>query len=485
MFTSNTVDILKSFDKSELKRFGDFIKSPYFNNSKPLEKIFDVVQKSYPSLEEDSLSFKKVFKKLYPSEIYSEKRIKNLYSDFSNLLRRFLAHEYLTSNKEMTDVCITTELIRKNLNNISEKIIAKSIKENDDGLLSAADRFHYLYRMNENHSLNLGLLRRHNSPEFLESDIELIEKLTVFFLTKILQLSFYDIMNHKFFKINENPILKEVAASIDTERIIKYLELTENEYSSYLKIHYLFFYYTTHDISEENYLELKKLILETIRRVKKSDQNNFLTRMIHIVVSRLSLMNRKYYHDIIEFADLIHELQIFPEEDINAFNNGPFRDIFITALSLKKYDWAENFLNEHMQHVNKELRRNSENYCRGMLSFQKGNFEESLNYLNEVKLIDIVEKLNIRFYYLMNYIELKSYESALSAMQSLKQFIIENKDIPESFSEGLQLSIKFFNEILKSCIKNEKVDEWIYKEAISTERFFQKQYIKDKMKSMI
>ncbi|MBN8571207.1 MAG: hypothetical protein J0M18_16405, partial [Ignavibacteria bacterium] len=82
-------------------------------------------------------------------------------------------------------------------------------------------------------------------------------------------------------------------------------------------------------------------------------------------------------------------------------------------------------------------------------------------------------------------IELKSYESALSALQALKQFIIENKDIPESFSEGLQLSIKFFNEILKSCIKNEKVDEWIYKEAISTERYFQKQYIKDKMKSMI
>ena len=143
MFSIQTIEILKSLNKNELKRLGDFIKSPYFNSSKPIEKIFTIVFKSYPDFDKSALHFKKVFKKLYPSEAYNEKRMKNMYSEFSNLLRKFIGFEHLRQNSAMLDVPITAELTARGLNKISEKLIAKSLKENNDGLLSIADRFHY------------------------------------------------------------------------------------------------------------------------------------------------------------------------------------------------------------------------------------------------------------------------------------------------------------------------------------------------------
>jgi hypothetical protein len=485
MLTSQTVEILKSLNKEELKRLGDFIRSPYFNTSKPLEKIFEIVHKAYPSFEGSSLQHEKIFKKLYPSEAYNEKRIKNLYSEFSNLLKKFLGYEYLSSNKQMLDVCITTNLTQKNLAGISDKIITKSLQDTDDGLLSIPDRFHYLYQLNENHAYNLGYLRKHSSPEYLNSEIALIEKLTIFFVTKILQLSFYDVTNHRVFKIPENPILKEVAASIDTEKIITYLHDNEHPYSSYIRIHYLFYQSALNNITEEQYIDLKKELLQTIRKVKKNEQNQFITRMIRTVISKLINKDRKYYYDILEYADLIHELKIFPEEDVNAFINGPFRDIFITSISLNKFDWAENFLNEYMGYVSKDLRPDSENYCRAILSFNRKNFEESLNYLSQIKMIDIVEKLTIRCYYIMNYIELRSYESALSAVQSLKQFINDSGLVPEMFLERLHTSIKYFTEIIKCKEKGEKIEEWLYKEAMETELFFQKKYIMEKLRELM
>lgn len=485
MLTNQTIEILKSLSKDELKRLGDFIKSPYFNSSKPLEKIYEIVQKAHPDFAGNTLQYEKAFKKLYPSEPYNEKRMKNLYSEFSNLLKRFLGFEHISSNKQMLDVCITTKLTQKNLANISDKLIAKSLQDNDDGLLSLSDRFHYLYQLDENHAYNLGYLRKHSSPEYLKAETQLIEKLTIFFLTKILQLSFYDITNHRFFKLPENPVLKEVAASIDTEKILAYLTANDHEYASYIRIHYLFYQTALYDITEEKYSELKKELLQTIRKVKKSDQNQFLTRMIRTVITTIANRDKKYYNDILEYADLMHELNIFPEEDVNAFNNGPFRDIFITAMALNRFDWAENFLNEHIQHVSDDLRPNSENYCRAMLSFNRGNFEESLNYLNKVRMVDIVEKLQIRFYYIMNYIELKSYESALSALQSLRQFINDSGLVPESFLDSLQISIKYFAEIIKCKEKGEKIEEWFYKEAKDVKQFFHKQYIMKKIKELL
>ncbi|MBX7045828.1 MAG: hypothetical protein K1X86_08315 [Ignavibacteria bacterium] len=485
MFSIQTIEILKSLNKNELKRLGDFIKSPYFNSSKPIEKIFTIVFKSYPDFDKSALHFKKVFKKLYPSEAYNEKRMKNMYSEFSNLLRKFIGFEHLRQNNAMLDVPITAELTARGLNKISEKLIAKSLKENDDGLLSIADRFHYLYPLNVHHTHNLGYLREHGTPEYLKADVELIEKLIIFFLTNIHQLSFYDVTNNQVFKMPENPILKIVVNSIDTEKILAYFDSVNHEYASYLKIHYLFWYHATNDIDEEKYRELKKEILKTIRKVKKLDQNQFIVRIIHMIISKFAIKDRKFYEDVIEFAELIDELKIFPGEDVNAFFNGPFRDIFITAVSLKKYDWAENFLNKYIEFVSRDLRKDSENFCRGILSFKRGNFEESLKYFNEVKMIDIVEKLNVKFYYIMNYIELKSYESALSALHSFKQFMMESDAIPEMFSERVKNSLKYFAELIRCEEKGEKISEWVYKEFKQTAGLVHKQYLLEKIEKLM
>lgn len=485
MLTNQTVDILKCLSKEELKRFGDFIKSPYFNTSKPLEKIFSIVQKAYPDFSGSTLEHKNVFKKLYPSEVYNEKRIKNLFSEFSNLLKKFLAHERLASDKQQMDVNITAILTNRNLHKISDKLIEKSLKENDDGLLSIADRFHYLYPLNVHHAHNLGYMRMHGSEEFFKSDRELIEKLIIFFLTNILQLSFYDIMNNKVFKRQENPILKIVAASVDTEKILEYFKNSNHEYTSYLKIHYLFYYYSQNDITEENYLELKNEILSTIRKVKKLDQNQFIIRMVHMLASRFIPKDRKYSEDMLEFAELIHELKIFPGQDINSFFNGPFRDIFITAISIKKYDWAEKFLEEYSQYAGKEQKADTENFCRGILSFRRGRYAESLNYLNNVKMVDIVEKLNIRFYYIMNYIEMKSFESALSALHSFRQFISESSEIPEMFADRVNNSIRYFAELIRCEEKGEKIDSYLYQELMESKGVVHKQYISEKMEKLM
>lgn len=481
MLTNQTIEILKSFNKTELKKFGSFIKSPYFNTSKQLEKIFEAAAKAHPDFAGKTLEFENMFRKLYPNEEYNEKRMKNLYSEFSNLLKKFIGIEHLSIEKSELDIHIAEALSKRDLNRISDKVIAKSLKDNDDGLLSIAERFNYLYKMNFTHLANLENERLHSSSEHRKTDIELMENLNIFWFMNICQQSFYDIMNQNIFKSEPNPALKEIINAIDAEKILSYFTRTNHDYASYLKIHYLFYYYSLNDITEEKYAEFKKEILGIIHKVRKAEQVQFIIRLIHMIIAKLVAKNQIYYDDVIEFAELFNTLKIYPDEKLVVFNLGTFQDIFITAMSLKKFDWAENFVNEYINYLSKDERENTENYCKGILSYNRGKYADSLGYLSKLKLVGISEKINIRFYFMMNYIELESYETALSSLYSFRQFVADTTEIPAMFADGINETLKYFAEIIRSREKGEKADEFIVKEAQSKKSFFFRGYILEKL----
>lgn len=391
----------------------------------------------------------------------------------------------MAQDRSELDVHITKGLAQKNLNKLSNKFIEKSFKENDDGLLSMNRRFHYLYRQNVSHIDNLGFLKEYNSPEYIKSDIALTEKIIVFFLTNLLELSFYDAINHKTFHLGENIILKEAREAIDVEKILTYLKNSNHEYASYLKIQYLLSYYTEHNITDEQYFELKQEILSTIRKAIKFDQMQFISRIIQLICTKLAIHSRKYYNEVVEFAKLISELKIYPDEKMPAFSAGFLRDIFIIATSIGEDEWVEKFVEEYAGYLNKDLKTNSINYFRAVLNFKKKKYEESLDALSKIKIVDIIEKLDLRFYHMMNYIELKAYESAIAVNNSIRQLLHESKDIPDSFKDRVDVSLKYFNEIIKYESKGAKMDGYIFEEAKNEKRFSHIKYVLAKMESLV
>jgi len=80
----------------------------------------------------------------------------------------------------------------------------------------------------------------------------------------------------------------------------------------------------------------------------------------------------------------------------------------------------------------------------------------------------------------MDYIELRSYESALSALHSFRQFISDSDEIPAMFIDGVNATLRFFAEIIRFKEKNEKPDEYIAKETRESKGFFYKGYIQEK-----
>lgn len=100
---------LNKFSKKELKKFRNFICSPYFNSSKSIVRVFDCLIRFYPYIR-----INKEVKLFISVEMYSRKRvndakIRKMLSRLSLLLEKFILMESVSGNslsKELTKIKI-------------------------------------------------------------------------------------------------------------------------------------------------------------------------------------------------------------------------------------------------------------------------------------------------------------------------------------------------------------------------------------------
>jgi hypothetical protein len=482
MFSAQTKEILSKLNNKQMRKFRDFLSSPYFNTREALVKLFDEIYLMMPNLDGEQLGFEVMFKKLYPGKTYREQTIKNLYSEFGNLLKKFIGYEEFQTDEKNLDQYTASGLTKLSCIDISTKFIYKKLNSDKAGLRS---RNNYYYLKNLYHILktNISGQNKQLSDENHDARKNLYELLITVFLMELYDSGREDslLLMHK--NSEAFPLLKQTINSINIEKIVSSREAFESDFALITKVQYWLYYYTANEITHAQFKELKKAIIKIIPKFTSTEKLYYIVCLNQIIATKLIPKDKKYYKEVFALGKLIQTLKIFPDENLT-MGTGVFRDFFTTAIILREFDWAENFINEYGKYLPEDQRNNEINLRKGILFFKKNKFELSLEYLNKMKVIEVIEKINVRFYYMMNYIELKAYESALSSLNSIRQFYNDRKEIPGMVGELILDSLKYFNEVIKCEEKGEKIEGTIYEEANSGKRYYHKQYILEKMEKL-
>jgi hypothetical protein len=486
MLTPSSIEILNALSKEEFKRFGDFVKSPYFNSVEVLGKIFDEVSKAYPDFESARLSYKKISQKIYPGKEFNEQTIRNLYSKFGNLLKKFIAMENIINDEDVINMNMAEGMSKRKLFEISNKLIEKFRREKEENKIFGFWDFYFKFRIEHLYYHNLNLLHKPNTPEFYKAMNNKTENLIAMFLKAYYVFTEGQGILLNLYKGYEmSPMVKSFYSSLNSDNFFNTLEIKNHKYYSYLRMQYLTSKYQNSDLPEEEFRDLFDTFKNNIDSFVKVDKINYFTSIDALILNKLIPKHKKYYNDLFESAKLYCEQNLYPDDSIGPIEILHFRNYFTVALLLKEFDWAEKFVREYTKYLKPELVENELNYSMAILSFKNKKYEDSLNYFNKMVITDIMEKMNVRIYTLMNYIELKAHESAISMVQALKQFSKESKEIPHLKVDSLRNSIRFLDEIVKAEANNKKIERQLYDEAMSVRFFFQKQYITEKMESLV
>jgi len=481
MLPQNTVDILKSLNKTELKSLGDFINSPYFNSIEKMKDLYNEIAKSYPDFTGKRLEDEAIHKKLYPGKEFKQKSILNLFSDFGNLLKKFLSYEKFALEEDAIDMNLAKSLSERRLYEQSIKTINDFKKRKHAGGKFQEDHFFYFYKMERIIHRNLINIRPLNKKKINETLNSAAESLIMDFFNKYSSVAYY-LSLVKVVRPSEdnNKIIDDYLNSVNPEKFLKYVDSSEDKYAAVVRMQFLLYKLVTDIFTDEEYYEVKNTLIDNASNFSPEDLNSYFKALTDLAGLRSMPLE-----EIFDLRKKFCELKVYPNDSIPNFSAATLQNTFTIAMALGEFEWAENFLEEYINYIDEDLKENEYNYSKAQLNLRLKKHEESLKYLNKINYNELVEKINVRFYYVMNYIELGLYDSAASMVKSIKQLEREGKERLQIESDATENSLRFFNEIIKSLINNSKLDIAVYKEARNETKYFYRYYILEKMEKMI
>jgi hypothetical protein len=486
MLPINTFEILKTFKKEDLKCFASFISSPYHNTNKVLIKLFKEIRMFYPEYSHEKLTYQFLYKKLYPGKTFSERTIKNRLTEFSQLLRNFLANERLKKDENEYYKLLLTELQKRKCFTLSNKVILANKIKMDRAKISPEhfihrhtleEAFHY-------NSLQLSDIQTYERIEFSAKKAEPV--IAYFFSTVFVHISEHITYNETTnFNDKKNNILSEFIKTINPESFITYLEKSGNKYFPYLKAYYLTYKIKVAKDTRAVYKDLKEIFIKHGAEFEETDTYMLWAVLSEALYLKLIPMDLSYKREVFEHNDYFLKLGIYPNNIEEYFMPQVFENIFSAAVIANEFEWAENFINKYGSSLHPSTRDNQVNYCLGVLNFKLKKYEKSIEHISKVSYSDIVMKINIRFYTLLNYIEMKHFESALSLIDSAKHFSSSNEKIPKYLLGHIKTSLRIFKKIILAETQVKELDISVLKEAQAAKRFFQKSYAIDKIKTIL
>lgn len=486
MHNNSLLEILRTFTPEELKKFDDFVNSPYFNKKSFVTALFKHIKKYYPEFKSPRLERVKVWKALYPDKEYNYGIFKNLVFDLTKLAERFISLESSFLNKTGTEFNLLNASCDRKLSglfktyyNITDKALKKSYNSQK---LNAESYFHFMYKTQ--------LLKFYHNLEYESNPkiIDELEKHCEYLVSNILIMllrSYTNVISFSQdydFDIQKNIVgifLRNSDSSGLLEDIAILLKNRSGEIYNVLNIYYKVFKTHIDGYKLVDYLELKKNITEHSRSLSKDDKQYVYINMIQI----LDKINDNDFNKPKEFTE-IFKMRIKDNTILNQ-EGGLSPIAFISCIQNACTDEDSKFIGEitsgFQKYLPDNLKENLIKFSDAHLYFLDNEFNKSLEKILSVDYDLFIMKYYLKNLQMMNFYELNDYNSFLSSLDAFKHFLSKNKSVTERWKSNQALFSNYMNRLFKlkekpdghelKKLKNEIINssphkkQWLLKKA--------------------
>jgi len=406
-------------NRREFKKFGDFIRSPYFNSEPRFIKLYEIL-----ALNSNSLSRELIAEKFFGSAAVSkELRFRKLVSEFMKLYRAFTAQaEY--DKCELTKRKMELRWMRK--------------KKDIEGYLKlAVDTDSFIkenFDKDEEYYLELTVL---HSKVYDFKDTSLDESRNDFSITINDYLDKY-FAAMKLFLLQRMDSL-QYTANIDAaefrtfeKSIFEYIEtnktLLQNEHPE-IYLRYLAIQLDRNGFRQNLYNEYLETLLraESIFRINDS---GLLLTLLNMISKFINSGRNDLSDKVIEIAEILFDKQIILNKGIGYVD---LKIIIEAAIGLGKFDWALDYMHNTKGHIKYEYPDNVYNMFTAKILFFKHEYRSARLLLSKISIDDYI------FYCEAKLIECRiayiggDHESVLQICEVVKKYLKSHKNIGKHF----------------------------------------------------
>ncbi len=452
MNKSKLVILIRSFSSEELKRFNDFLKSPYYNKNDTLVRYFTELKKHYPDFLADKVTKELIYEKLFKGKKYNEQVMRNLTTELNKLCKEFLIVEFNRKDLYENKLNLLKQMIPRKADSIflSElKIFESELKQVSE---MSERNFYYLYQLED---AKIGFhLERNEQPLVFNKILKSGEYLILFFLLNLTKTISNLNVNKQSFNVKyDTNLTQEFFERTEIVEIINYMKVNGIEFSETAELYYYRIICNMSPYDETHYFKFKELVLKNLTLLNRIEVYGLFNALEIYCLFKINSGNSRYNKELFDVFNLEIEKGFYRYSESSPVTYMKFRNTYLTALSLKKLDWVEKFIANYKEHIIESDRESVIKIAYAMLDFERGNFEKVLESIALIKTKFIYLKIDVRNLTLMSFYELGYTESALQMIDSFKHFVSESKAMTDVFKEN---HYRFVNSLYSLIMYKEK-----------------------------
>lgn len=439
MDNTELICLLRTFKPRELKKLGEFLDSPYFNKLKNVSRLYSELAGLYPSF---SITKENLFTRLFPGEKHNDLRLRVLFTRLLFLVQRFLAYESYSADEYRLRMDAGREMLTRGRISLFKKSMAGAGEILEKHFPKDEIYYHKLYEHKLLEERPAGNFDAKGKDYKAES-----EALLIYSIASLLKM--YTTA------MNSGTVLE---MNTDTGQIEKVLALAK-EFSSnpLIKIYYNIYLLLKEPEEEKYFTQCMNIMKAGNEVVTKEEMFELYTVLLNYCVLKIMSGKKEYtqhkffiYQTILKEGYLVLHRGSFPYQ---FFNN-----IVNSAIEVKKFDWAEAFIEGKKNLLGVDMKDNIVYLCTAKLHYAKCEYERALEALAIVgNSDDPFYRIALRDLQIKILFDMGHYENIFPVIDSYQHFLTNNRRLNKKAKDNYRMYLKCLKKLVRVKTGSSKI----------------------------
>lgn len=469
MQTFKLFQILTHFDKLEQNRIRKFISSPYFNKDKVVLALFELMAEEINDPSNKVWTKEKIWDALAPELPYDDARLRKYQSDLLKLVEQYLIQQEFESDTFMSQAYLLKSIKKKKLKKLHNSTL-KNVKE-IPGKTSYRDGNYYLGQFLIETSYDQ-LISDFEEKKTEKTNLEAMSKfLDYFYIGEKIKI-YCEVLSRKKVAKHEYDISL-------IEETVAFAEKDDYQSIPSIAIYYQIFKMYTEPHELNHYYKFQHLLVESSHFFPRSEEKNFYGLAQNYCINQINQGNSQFVKELFDVYKNLLEKEFFNTE--GSLESWEFRNIVVVGLRNREFEWTENFINNYVNILPKEIRENTYSFNLSQLYFYQKKYSNVIKILQEVEYNDYITNLNAKTTLIMTYYEVGEMDPLYNLLESFRVYLNRNKEIPSARKTNFKNLIKFTKKLISLPPSGNKTIKTLKTEVESTKNISSRDWLLEKI----
>ena len=441
MKNTKLIKLLQTFTPAELKKFRDFVNSPYFNKNKNIIKLNNELEKYYPEFDPLKLNEEVIYKTVFGAAKFDYFKIKNIISDLYNLGLEFLKQQSNITTSFSADYNMLTQLRGRKLMTLHKNFVTHFEKKFEQ--VKIKDGFH-LYNeyllVTERHFSKL--LEKPSSIEMIQDEFNSFHDYTLINLLK-----FYALMLH---------ISKENNTSAELKMFEDVFNYIENRYSGSNPVINIYRYIILLTVKRktEYYYILKEQFIKNFDKLTSEEAYYTLMYIFGYCMDQFNInSDRKFVKECYDlFKHSYHNNMVFLGELL-------YPDFINYIKVFMRYGdkaLAEKFINDFTELLPADQTDNCINFSNAFIYHCTGKLKEALALISRVNFPLQIMRVQVKIMQIQLNYQLGYYEETREQAEYFRKSLVKEVQISSDYKQSIIGFLKLTVSLINIKLSTEK-----------------------------